>query len=129
MFRLSWSTFRERWALFVGAALTVCLGVALVQSSLLVLISAATLDVPRGLSAADRMRFAEGTEVAITLAALTLAFSAFAIGPGSDPVGTSASTTTSSTMATRTLSSVPSSRYQSVGRFSSRRSTDSGVIV
>ncbi|WP_250037112.1 FtsX-like permease family protein [Paractinoplanes maris] len=34
----------ERWTLFVGALLSVTLGVALVQSSLLLLISAATLD-------------------------------------------------------------------------------------
>jgi putative ABC transport system permease protein len=75
--RLSWSTFTERWQLFTGAALIVCLGVALVQSSLLVLISAATLDIPAGLTAAERARFADGTETAITLSALTLAFSAF----------------------------------------------------
>ncbi|GHF61501.1 putative ABC transport system permease protein [Amycolatopsis bartoniae] len=40
MFTLSLSTFRERWPLFVGAIVTVVLGVALVQSSLLVLLSA-----------------------------------------------------------------------------------------
>ncbi|GAA1190317.1 FtsX-like permease family protein [Pseudonocardia alaniniphila] len=77
MLRLSWSTFTERWALFIGAALTVCFGVALVQSSLLVLISAATLDTPAGLGAAEYAAFTEGTELAITLSALTLGFSAF----------------------------------------------------
>jgi putative ABC transport system permease protein len=77
MLRLSWSTFTERWALFIGAALTVCLGVALVQSSLLVLISAATLGTPAGLGAAEYAAFTEGTELAITLSALTLGFSAF----------------------------------------------------
>ena len=77
MLRLSWSTFTERWPLFIGAALTVCLGVALVQSSLLVLISAATLDVPAGLSAADTVRFTEGAAVAVTVSALTLGFPAF----------------------------------------------------
>ncbi|GAB2987275.1 FtsX-like permease family protein [Amycolatopsis acidiphila] len=40
MFALSLSTFRERWQLFLGAIFTVLLGVALVQSSLLILISA-----------------------------------------------------------------------------------------
>jgi putative ABC transport system permease protein len=75
--RLSWSTFTERWPLFIGAALTICLGVALVQSSLLVLISAATLDVPAGLSASDTIRFTEGASVAVTVSALTLGFSAF----------------------------------------------------
>ena len=77
MLRLSWSTFTERWPLFIGAALTVCLGVALVQSSLLVLISAATLHVPAGLSASDATRFTEGASVAVTVSALTLGFSAF----------------------------------------------------
>ncbi|SFK34315.1 putative ABC transport system permease protein [Amycolatopsis sacchari] len=40
MFALSLSTFRERWQLFIGAIVTVVLGVALVQSSLLILLSA-----------------------------------------------------------------------------------------
>jgi len=39
--RLSWNTFTDRWPLFLGAILTVCLGVALVQSSLLILVAAA----------------------------------------------------------------------------------------
>ncbi|NIH80058.1 FtsX-like permease family protein [Amycolatopsis viridis] len=63
MLRLSWTTFTDRWALFLGAILTVCLGVALVQSSLLVLVSAATAG-------------GEVTE-AITLLAMTLGISAF----------------------------------------------------
>jgi putative ABC transport system permease protein len=74
---LSWATFRERWTLFVGAGLTVCLGVALVQSSLLTLISAAVLTAPAGLATADRARFADGAETAVALSALTLAFAAF----------------------------------------------------
>ncbi|GAB3582407.1 hypothetical protein GCM10027445_55680 [Amycolatopsis endophytica] len=63
MLRLSWNTFTDRWPLFLGAVLTVCLGVALVQSSLLILVSAATA----------------GGEVAeaVTLLALTLGISAF----------------------------------------------------
>ncbi|MBK1786545.1 FtsX-like permease family protein [Prauserella cavernicola] len=61
MLRLSWSTFRERWQLFLGAILTVCLGVALVQSSLLILISAA----------------GSGLVEAITLLGITLAVSTF----------------------------------------------------
>ncbi|GAA2533350.1 FtsX-like permease family protein [Winogradskya humida] len=40
MFTLSVATFRERWQLFVGAILTVTLGVAIVQSSLLIVASA-----------------------------------------------------------------------------------------
>jgi putative ABC transport system permease protein len=40
MFTLSIATFRERWQLFVGAIITVTLGVAIVQSSLLIVASA-----------------------------------------------------------------------------------------
>ncbi|MEU3275047.1 FtsX-like permease family protein [Saccharomonospora sp. NPDC006951] len=61
MLRLSFSTFAQRWPLFAGAILTVCLGVGLVQSSLLILISAAT----------------GGYVEAITLLAITLAVSVF----------------------------------------------------
>ncbi|MDQ0382102.1 FtsX-like permease family protein [Amycolatopsis thermophila] len=63
MLRLSWHTFTDRWQLFLGAILTVCLGVALVQSSLLILVSAATAG-------------GEAVE-AITLLGLTPAVSAF----------------------------------------------------
>ena len=50
MIRMSWSTFRDRWQLFVGAMITVCFGVALVQSSLLALVAAAEPSIPAGLS-------------------------------------------------------------------------------
>ncbi|HVW40545.1 MAG TPA: FtsX-like permease family protein [Amycolatopsis sp.] len=59
MFALSLSTFRERWQLFLGAIVTVVLGVALVQSSLLVLVS--------GTSYVE----------AVTLLAMTLGIAAF----------------------------------------------------
>jgi putative ABC transport system permease protein len=75
--RLSLATFAERWNLFVGAAVTVCLGVALVQSSLLILISAATLPIPDGLDAATRAQLIDGSSTAVALSALTLGFSAF----------------------------------------------------
>jgi putative ABC transport system permease protein len=74
---LSRATFRERWPLFTGAALTVALGVALVQSSLLVLISAATLVVPDDLDPAARAAYTEGGTAAIALTGVTLGFSAF----------------------------------------------------
>ncbi|MGY1846116.1 MULTISPECIES: ABC transporter permease [unclassified Blastococcus] len=74
---MSWAGLAERWTLFVGAALTVCLGVALVQSSLLLLISAATLDAPAGLSPVEQMRFDAANVVAVTVIAVTLALSAF----------------------------------------------------
>ncbi|OZM74285.1 ABC transporter permease [Amycolatopsis antarctica] len=77
MLGLSWSTFRERWQLFIGAILTVAVGVALVQSSLLILISAATAEVPAGLPPIDRARLAEGYESALALLGVTLGFSAF----------------------------------------------------
>ncbi|EXU63669.1 permease [Streptomyces sp. PRh5] len=77
MLHLSWSNFVERWTLFIGAIVTVCLGVALVQSSLLLLLTVATLDAPSHLSALGRMEFTETKQVAVTLIAVTLAFSAF----------------------------------------------------
>ncbi|MFF9624773.1 FtsX-like permease family protein [Streptomyces griseosporeus] len=57
--------------------LAVSLGVALVQSSLLLLISAATLDAPPGLTPLQRMEFDEHTLVAVTVLAVTLGVAAF----------------------------------------------------
>ncbi|HEX6685301.1 MAG TPA: FtsX-like permease family protein [Candidatus Limnocylindrales bacterium] len=64
MFALALSTFRQRWPLFAGAIVTVCLGVAMVQSSLLTLITAA---VTRG----------ESYEAAISLLGLIVGLSVF----------------------------------------------------
>lgn len=77
MLRMSRSGLAERWPLFIGAALTVCLGVALLQSSLLLLISAATFHAPAGLPAADRMRIDENASAAVAMLGVTLGFSAF----------------------------------------------------
>ncbi|MBX6354424.1 MAG: ABC transporter permease [Micromonosporaceae bacterium] len=77
MLRLSWSTFRERWQLFAGAIITVCLGVALVQSSLLVLLAAAVPDVPAGLSEADEAALRDGYVAAVSLLAMVLGVAAF----------------------------------------------------
>lgn len=77
MLRLSRAGLAERWTLFVGAALSVCLGVALVQSSLLLLISAATYDPPAGLPAAERMLIAQSAEAAVAMLGITLGFAAF----------------------------------------------------
>lgn len=77
MGRLSWASFTERWTLFVGAALSVCLGVALVQSSLLLLLSAATLDPPRGASALQAMDFDQRSLVAVTVVSVMLGCAAF----------------------------------------------------
>ncbi len=68
---------RERWTLFVGALLSVTLGVALVQSSLLLLITAATLDPPAGLSAAERMEFADGTTASVAMLGVVLGSAVF----------------------------------------------------
>jgi putative ABC transport system permease protein len=77
MLRLSWSTFRERWHLFVGAIITVCLGVALVQSSLLVLIAAAVPEIPDGLSPAQETALRDGYVGAISLLAMILGLATF----------------------------------------------------
>ncbi|BAL88149.1 putative permease [Actinoplanes missouriensis 431] len=76
MMRLSWAGFRDRWTLFAGATLTVCLGVALVQSSLLLLVTAATRTPPAGASPNARMRFAESNEALVALLAVSLGFAA-----------------------------------------------------
>jgi putative ABC transport system permease protein len=77
MLRMSWSTFRDRWQVFAGAILTVCLGVALVQSSLLNLVSAATAPVPSGLPAAEAAALREGYDGAVSLLGITLGLSTF----------------------------------------------------
>ncbi len=77
MFGLSLRTFRERWQLFIGAMLTVAMGVALVQSALLMLISAASPVIPAGLAPGRRAQLADGYTGAITLLAMVLALAAF----------------------------------------------------
>ena len=77
MLRMSWSTFRDRWQVFAGAIITVCLGVALVQSSLLTLVSAATAKVPPGLSAAEARELADGYDGAVALLGMTMGLAAF----------------------------------------------------
>ncbi|MGA5303325.1 FtsX-like permease family protein [Nucisporomicrobium flavum] len=77
MFRISRAGLAERWTLFAGAALSVCLGVALVQSSLLLIISAATLDPPPGLPAAERLRFAENADASVAMLGVLLGTATF----------------------------------------------------
>ncbi|XVU23165.1 FtsX-like permease family protein [Actinoplanes sp. CA-054009] len=77
---LSRAGLAERWTLFVGALLSVTLGVALVQSSLLLLISAALLDPPAGASAAERMEFADGTAAAVSMLGVVLGGAVFLAG-------------------------------------------------
>ncbi len=77
MLRMSWSTFRERWPVFAGAIITVCLGVALVQSSLLTLVSAATADIPAGLPPAQDRALRDGYSGAIALLGMELGLASF----------------------------------------------------
>jgi putative ABC transport system permease protein len=74
---MSWRTFRDRWPVFVGAIVTVCLGVALVQSSLLTLISAATAKVPAGLPEARARAVSDGYTAAVSLLGISLGLSTF----------------------------------------------------
>ncbi|GIF17384.1 putative ABC transport system permease protein [Actinoplanes tereljensis] len=67
-------------ALFAGSLLSVTLGVALVQSSLLLLITAATLDTPPGLGAAERMEFSDNVTAAVSMLGLILGMATFLAG-------------------------------------------------
>lgn len=64
MLELSWSTFRERWQVFAGAILTVCLGVALFQACLLLVVAASSAP-----SAAPGSTYAEARALADARAA------------------------------------------------------------
>ncbi|WP_216216211.1 FtsX-like permease family protein [Amycolatopsis aidingensis] len=77
MLRLSVNTFRERWQLFIGAIITVCMGVALVQSSLLVLISVATAEPPPGLPPLARAQLENGNAAALAMLGVTLGLCTF----------------------------------------------------
>ena len=77
MIRISWATFRERWPLFVGAIVAVAVGVALVQASLLTLISAATPSIAAGLPRDRELLIRDGYEGAVSLAAMMTGISAF----------------------------------------------------
>src|SRR3954454_1503649 len=77
MIRLSWGTFRERWPLFVGAIVAVAVGVALVQASLLTLLSAATPNIPNGLPHDQEMLLRDGYDGAVSLAGMMTGISAF----------------------------------------------------
>jgi len=77
VWRLSRASLTERWTLFVGATLSVCLGVALVQACLLLLLSAATLSPPRGASALQRMDFDQRSLTAVTVISVMLGCAAF----------------------------------------------------
>ncbi|QDQ98234.1 ABC transporter permease [Tomitella fengzijianii] len=73
MLKLSWSTFRERWQLFIGSILTVGFGVALVQSSLLILLSAVGFEPAPGLDALTRAQMLNSSVLAVPVIGITLA--------------------------------------------------------
>ena len=77
MIRLSWGTFRDRWPLFVGAIVAVAVGVALMQASLLTLISAATPSIPTGLPHDQELLLRDGYTGAVSMAGMMTGISAF----------------------------------------------------
>lgn len=77
MLTLSFSTFRERWPLFSGAVLTVALGVALVQSALLVMAATGRGWVPPGVTDEQAHQIREGYVGAATLLGMTVPLAAF----------------------------------------------------
>ncbi len=77
MLTLSLSTLRERWPLFVGAVLTVALGVALVQAALLVMAATGRGWVPPGVTEEQAHQIREGYVGAATLLGLTVPLATF----------------------------------------------------
>lgn len=77
MIRLSLATFRDRWPLFIGAIVAVATGVALVQASLLTLISAANPSIPTGLAHDQELLLRDGYTGAVSIAAMMAGISAF----------------------------------------------------
>jgi putative ABC transport system permease protein len=80
MMGLSRAGLAERWPLFAGAFISVALGVALVQSSLLLLITAATMDPPPGLDAAARMEFGDSIAAVVSMLGIVLGIATFLAG-------------------------------------------------
>jgi putative ABC transport system permease protein len=70
----------RKWQLFSGAFLSVVLGVALVQSSLLLLISAAVARPPAGYSAAEAMTFSDNMEAVVAMLGIVLGIATFLAG-------------------------------------------------
>ncbi|SES30353.1 putative ABC transport system permease protein [Lentzea xinjiangensis] len=77
MIRLSWAGFRERWPLFLGAVVTTALGVALAQSSLVLLLAVAGRQPAPGAPALEAMTVAAARETGVALMGVTLGFGAF----------------------------------------------------
>ena len=77
MLSASLANVRDRWQLFAGAIITVALAVALTQSSLLALISAATADAPDHLPEVERLAIDEGYAGAVALLGIVVGISFF----------------------------------------------------
>lgn len=77
MLRMSWSTFRDRWPVFIGAILTVSLGVALAQASLLALVSAASPTIPPELSPIEETTLRGGLAGAVSMLGMMVGISVF----------------------------------------------------
>lgn len=77
MFRLSWATFREQWQLFLGSILMVAIGVALVQSSLLIVVTLATAEPAADLPILERAQAMDSHLLAIPVVGITLALAVF----------------------------------------------------
>jgi putative ABC transport system permease protein len=80
MLGMSRAGVAERFPVLVGAVLSVSLGVALVQSSLLLLISAATLDAPATLGPAERMTFEDNATAAVAVLGVVMGAATFLAG-------------------------------------------------
>ncbi|MFC9971519.1 FtsX-like permease family protein [Spirillospora sp. NPDC127200] len=77
MLRLSLSTLRDRWPLFLGAFLTVVFGVALVQSALQVALATGEPEVPPGATGRAAEQIREGYVGAATLLGMTIMLASF----------------------------------------------------
>ncbi|WIB35673.1 ABC transporter permease [Curtobacterium sp. MCJR17_043] len=77
MNRIALSGFRERWQTYVGAIVTVALGVGLVQASLLLLLSVLGMQPAAGADALTQARADGSRIVAVTVVSVTLGFAAF----------------------------------------------------
>jgi putative ABC transport system permease protein len=74
---ISLHTVRDRWTLFVGAVLSVALGVALVQSSSVLLVAAGNTHVAPGASAADRRAVRTAAEGVTSLMGISITLGLF----------------------------------------------------
>lgn len=77
MFRLSLATFREQWQLFLGSIVMVATGVALVQSSLLIVVTVSMSEPAAGLSLLERAQVMNSHLLAIPVVGITLALAVF----------------------------------------------------